>query len=167
MGQLSKPGNPQAYGYVAADTILNGAFACWDPTVAAYGQTLVGGAARPLHVGIGNAGAYLLGVFQDQQPIASGIDNAAPLAPATRLTVQREGVFPFNTTPSETYVHGTKVYAANAGDDFTITTVSGGGTLVGFINLPGGETVTGAAGLQIMVELAQNTTLQSNAILSA
>ena len=171
MGQLKKPGNPQAYGYVAADTILNGAFACWDPTATAYTQTGANGAARPLHAGIGSSGAFFLGVFQATQPIASGIDNAAPLAPPTRLTVQREGIFPFLTTPSETYVHGTVVYAPNAGDangqDFFITTVSSGNTKIGYINLPGGESVTGAAGLTIDVELTPDTTKQSAGILSA
>ena len=83
------------------------------------------------------------------------------------ILVQREGIFAFKTTNAETYVHGTKVYAALGGDNLTVTTSSSGSAvLVGFVDLPQGDTVTGAAGQLIEIELSGNTTLGSNSILS-
>lgn len=167
MGQFSKAGNPQGYAYKTGDTITNGQLAVWDPTVTGSQASGAYGAARPLPSGIGSSGAWFLGVFQDTQPISSNLDNNNPLSPQPKVLVQREGIFPFKTTNSETYVHGTAVYATAGGDGLTITTVSGGNTLVGFANLPDGSQVTGAAGVLLQVELTGNITLGSNAILSA
>lgn len=167
MGQFIKAGNPEAYAWKTGDTILNGTLAVWDPTATAVNQSIAGGAARPLSVGIGSSGAYLLGVFEGQQPASSNIDNSNPQSPFTKILVRRAGIFPFKTTTSETYVHGTAVYAAAAGDNLTITTVSGGNTLIGYVNQPDGSTVTGASGVSVNVELNNNLTYTSNSILSA
>ena len=169
MGQFSKAGNPQGYGYVLTDTIKNGQLAVFDPTATATSVPAAGayGAARPLPAGGGSAGMWFLGVFQDTLPISSNIDNNAPESPQPFATVQREGIFPFKTTASETYVHGTEAYASTGGDGLTITNVSSGNIAVGFVNLRDGSQVTGAAGVSVMVELTNNTTLGSNSILSA
>lgn len=167
MGQLQRPGNPQAYGYPAADVIVNGSFAVWDPTATAKGAAGAYGAARPLSAGIGSSGAFFLGVWQGQQPPSSNIDNNNPLEPFLQVLVQRAGLFSFKTTNAETYVHATPVYARAAGDDLTVTTDSSGNTLVGYVNLPDGSQVTGATGVTIQIELNQNITKQTNALLSA
>ena len=168
MGQFIKAGNPQAYGVVKTDTITNGALAVFDPTATATaaGQTVAGGAARPISA-IGSSGAFLLGVFQGQYPSSSNIDNSNPQAPLGLVLVQRAGIFPFLTTPSETYVHGTAVYAVTGGGGLTITTSGGGNTLVGYVNQPDGSTVTGAAGVSVQVEINNNTTYSTNALRSA
>lgn len=167
MGQFKKPGNPQAYAFKTGDTILNGQAAVWDPTATAAGQTVAGGAVRPLPAGIGSSGAFFLGIFEGQNPPSSPIDNNNPQPPVTKILVRRAGVFPMKTTASETYVHGTAVYMTSGGDGQTITTVSGGNTLVGYINQPDGSTITGAAGVLIDVEINPNTTLGTTSLLSA
>ena len=167
MGQYSKPGNPQAYAFKTGDTIVNGAFAVWDPTATAVGQTVAHGAVRPLSAGIGSSGAFLLGVFNDSNPTTSNLDNGNPQYPYQKVLVDRAGIFPFKSTNSETYVHGTAVYAAAAGDNLTITTSSSSNTLVGYVNLPDGSSVTGAAGVNVNVEFNANTTYETNSLLSA
>ena len=167
MGQFTKPGNPQAYAFKSGDTIVNGGFAVWDPTATAVGQTVAHGAVRPLSAGIGSSGAYLLGVFNDSNPATSNIDNGNPQYPFQKVLVDRAGIFPFKTTASETYTHGTAVYAAAAGDNLTITTSSSSNTLVGYVNLPDGSSVTGATGVTVPVEFNANTTYVTTALLSA
>ncbi len=56
--------------------MVNQSFAVWDPTATAdsTGQTVAGGAARPIG-NIGASGAFFLGVFQGQNPLSSPIDN--------------------------------------------------------------------------------------------
>ena len=166
MGQITKAGNPQAYGYISTDVIPNGAFACWDPTAQATGQSAAGGAARPISA-IGSSGAWFLGVFQGQVPIASNIDNSAPQALSYKILVQRAGIFPFLTTAGETYVHGTPLYAVTGGGGLTVTNSGSGNTAVGFANLPDGSTLTGATGVTVPVEIINNGTYSTNALLSA
>lgn len=169
MSILQRPGNPQGYGFVLTDTIPTNAFCVWDPTATATsnGAAFTGGAMRPLNPAIASSGAFFLGVTQGQYPLSSPIDNGNPLEPLQAIIVQREGIFSFKTTNSETYVHGTKVYAAAAGDNLTVTTVSSANTLVGYVNLPDGSVITGAAGQLVPIELNADTTKGSNAILSA
>ncbi len=169
MGQIIKAGDPSAYGFVLTDTITNGELAVWDPTATATssGQTAANGAARPLSAGIGDNGAYFIGVFEGQAPIASNIDNANPQSPVPKILVRRTGIFPFKTTASQTYTHGTAVYAAASGDNLTITTTSSSNTLVGYVYLPDGASVTGNTGVTVNVEITNNTTYTSNSLLNA
>ena len=166
MGQFKRPGDPQAYGFVSTDTNVNGGLMVWDPTATATGAAGAYGAARPLPAGIGSSGAFFLGVAQFQYPLSSPIDNNNPQALTYRGAVRRSGIFPMKTTASETYVHGTALYATAGGDGLTVTTVSSGNTLVGYANVPDGSQVVGATGVTVDLELSQNLTYSSNSILS-
>ncbi len=152
MGQnLLKPGNPQAYKFIPASVFNNGDLLMWDPT---NGQQRL--TAETDY-------ASFLGVAAGQNPVSSGIDGAAVVEGLTqRSTVQRVGIFSFLTTPAESYTHAVALKWAG---DQQIALDSSAGHIIGYANIPGGETITGAAGVRIQVEIWSR--LGSPTILSA
>jgi len=99
---------------------------------------------------VGNASS-LLGVAEGRIPIASGIDNAPNLE--NQLTVRKKGIFSFKTTAAEVYSHGDAV--KRGADDQTVSKATVGTDQVGYVDLPDGVDVTGAAGVEVTVLITQ------------
>lgn len=153
MGQFSKAGNPQAYLFDPTDTIPAGALVRWN-TVTGKVTTLAASA---------NFAAFI-GVSEFQVPQSSPIDNTAAgnVSGNTNMgLVRREGIFPFKTTAAQTYVHGDSV--KRGADDLTVSV--SGTEVIGYVNLPNGSTITGAAGVTVPIEIKSN--FGSPTILSA
>ena len=100
------------------------------------------------------AGKMFLGVSEDSEPF----DRSSDIRGAIGLQVQRDeirvyqrGVWKFKTTSGETYRHRTPV--AMGADTQTVTTVIAGNTVVGYVWQPDGDSVSGAAGTDIEVQL--------------
>lgn len=154
MGQIKKPGNPQSYVYDPAIAIANGSLVRWD-TVTKKQAPLAASANF----------ASFIGVAEFQNPQSSPIDNSG--GNVSGLTymglVRRAGIFPFKTTAAENYVHGDAV--KRGADDLTIALDGGAAEIIGYVNLPDGSTVVGAAGVNVDIEIKSN--FGSPVILSA
>ena len=93
--------------------------------------------------------AYLVGVAYD----SSFLNLYGTKKYETAITVQSVGIGRFKTTSGDTYHHGDACYLG--ADAQTITnTVGGSSHIVGYISLPGGNTVAGGAGILVEMILA-------------
>lgn len=143
MGQILKPGNPQSYFFDPNSVIANGDMVMWNTSSNAV-QRLT--AATDY--------ASFIGVAEFQTPPSSPLDTSQVVLGGAGVTdmglVRRAGIFPMLTTPSETYKHGDAVkWAANG----QIALDSGANQIIGYINMPGGGTLVGAASVSVEIEL--------------
>jgi hypothetical protein len=136
-----KPGDPQVYVTDPAGTIEMGDLVKWNT-----GTSMVD------RLGAAADAAAFLGVAEGQIPVASNIDNATGLE--NKIRVRQSGIFLFKTTAAESYVHGDAVTIG--ADNQTILKTATPAEVIGYINLPDGNTVVGAAGLRIEVQIKRN-----------
>ena len=125
----------------ATDTIEYGDLLQWD-TVTRTAKRLAAAA---------NAAAFI-GVAEGAVPPSSNIDNSTTLV--TRMTVRQRGTFKLKTTAVETYSHGDAVTLG--ADNQTIAATSDASQVIGYIDLPDGTQVTGAAGVEVPVVIRPN-----------
>lgn len=155
MGQFLKAGNPQAYVFDPTGTISAGSLVRWNT-----------GTKKVEMLAAAANFASFIGIAEFQVPASSPIDNtvAGNVSGQTNMgLVRREGVFPMLTTAAEAYVHGAAV--KRGANDLTIALDGGAGQVIGYVNLPNGSTVTGAAGVSVPIEI--NSNFGSQNILSA
>ncbi|HXI01814.1 MAG TPA: hypothetical protein VNI57_01430 [Candidatus Saccharimonadales bacterium] len=133
----------QDFGAIDADTVINqGDMLKFDTSAKQY-----------LPMAASTDGAAFAGVAAGDNPMASLNEKR------TSIQFTRKGVFRFKTTNSETYYHGVAV--VNDTDAQTVRLYNSGGgdsaaNIVGYVHLPEGGTVTGAAGTEIEVEIRTN-----------
>ena len=89
-----------------------------------------------------------IGVSESRIPISSGMD---PDLLKDTIRVKRNGVFTFKTTAAEVYKHGETVGVG--ADSQTVTKTVTANNITGKVWLPGGETVTGAAGVEVAIDI--------------
>jgi hypothetical protein len=137
-------GTPVAYKYdptaFSGDLdMASGEFAAFDATNRRVVRYLRNG-------GAGN----FIGISRDSALGMLKLGNQPALA-LTELSVFTSGVHSLLGKSAETYVHGTAVYM-DATNTQAITTVAGGGTQIGAVYLPGGESLSGAVRVPVLID---------------
>jgi hypothetical protein len=139
MGQFIRPSAPATYAVDPAGPVTNG-------------DLLMFAAGKALRMSADTDYASFIGVAEGQIPLASNVDNAQGLE--KNILVREDDVFGFNTTNSESYTHGV---ALKMGTDAQTVMLDGGASrVIGYVFLPDGTTVTGAAGVKVPVRLKIN-----------
>ena len=125
----------------AVDTIEMGDLLQWDTST---------NTAKRLAL-VANAAAFI-GVAEGAVPPTSNIDNSTLLV--TTLTVRKKGTFSFKTSVGDTYANGDSVTIG--ADNQTVLKDATAGHIIGYVDLPLGTTVTGAAGVEVPVRIRPN-----------